>query len=46
MLTFQIPRAIITDSLGENVTGLVCRPAGRRVEHGYALDLGGGIYDM
>lgn len=46
MLPFQIPRAVMTESLEKNVTGCICRPANGRGEHGYALGLGGGIYDI
>lgn len=46
MLTYHIPKAIITDSLRNNVTDWVWRPASGRVEHGYALSFSGCIYNM
>lgn len=46
MLTFPILRAVMTDSLGENVAGCGCRPANGMVEHGCALGLGSCIYDI
>lgn len=46
MLTFPFLRAVITDSLGENVAGMGCRVANGMVGHGYALDLGSCLYNV